>query len=344
LINQLKDSAHLPLVLLKYRFLTLQKTLEEIQARNNLTLLLFHSQDQLSFTKGLVLGEKSPEAHYMPFFSNAGMLHVLVASGFNVALVASLAWILVKSAPKNWQFAGILLAIWGYVAFLKFEPPLLRAAWMFSLVFLLKFTGKRTKRTRILLLSIGVILLLQPTLVSSLSLWLSALATLGITVFSRRLSLFWSETGAKRAGSVHWLTGLLLEEGATSLAAQALIFPLLVWFFHQANFVSFLANPLLLPWLGTMTEAAGLEYLLTLLEHWWWARVLLGALAELMAWIYERYFAAVAWWQAWFFLNHTTGDASAKRFIAAWAVIITVLILMTRKKAEAKRNFFHAKT
>ena len=344
LINQLKDMSNGLPILLKYRIFNFKISLEEVQAKNIRLLKLFHSQDNLQFMRGLVLGEKSPEAAYLPDFANAGMLHVLVASGFNVALVASLAWVMVKNLPKLWQLLGILTLIWFYVFLLEFQPPLLRAAWMFSLVFLLKFVGIRTSRRRVLAWSVVVILVFQPALLSSLSLWLSVLATLGIVTFSRRLTLFWRDDNA--TGSPMFssrIAGIFLEEGSVSLAAQALIFPLLIWFFQSANFVSFLANPVLLPWLGGITQAAGLEFLLSLLEKYWPARVLLASLAEVTNWVLDQYLSVVAWWKPFFFLNRTAVQSTAWRYIAVWAVIITGLYFLTRRNREEKAHFFHEK-
>ena len=345
LINQSKEVVKSAAVLLKYRFFGLKKLLEEIQAKNTTMLKLYHPQDNLRFINGLVLGEKSPEAGYLPAFTNAGMLHVLVASGFNVALVAGAAWQLVRFSSRKLQLMIILAAIWGYVIFLDFQPPLLRAAWMFTLVFWLKFLGKRTSRIRILAWSLVIILLIQPALVSSLSLWLSALATLGILIFSRRLSLFWAEnTLSANTPFFSRFVSLFLEEGVVSLSAQALIFPLLIWYFHSLNLVSFLANPALLPWLGTITQVAGIEFLLTFLEKFWLARVILGAISWVMNGVLERYFAAVTWWQHLSFLNQTTSHYLENQYLAAWAGIIVILLIVTRKKREVKTHFFHEKT
>lgn len=337
LMNTVKSSINLRLILMKHRFSTVKKSLEEIQTKKNDTLKLFHRQDHLRFMRGLVLGEKSPEAGYLADFTNAGLLHVLVASGFNVALVASLAWILVKSLPKGWQLAGTLAVIWLYVALLGFQPPLLRAAWMFSLVFSLQRWGIRTKRSRILVFSVAMILLLQPELFSSISLWLSALATLGILVFSRRLSLFWSGDQPDKRG----IGVTLLEEAGTSFSAQSLIFPLLVWFFHSVNLVSFAANPLLLPWLGTMTQLASLEIILAFFDRWWFGRVAVWLLSQVMSTVFELYFIAVGWWQQFSFLNFTPNSSESQRILGLWAVSIIGLLLYTRSKHTAKANFFH---
>lgn len=344
LINQIKDLSTYFMVLLKYRFLSLRKSLEEVQARNNMVLKLYHPQDKLQFINGLVLGQKAPEAAYLADFTNAGMLHVLVASGFNVALVASLAWWLVKSLPRKLQLKCMLMAIWLYVVFLEFQPPLLRAAWMFSIVFLLKFYGLRTKRSRILAWSVAIILFFQPELLQSLSLWLSALATLGILTFSRRISLFWSENSSFKPSSLFQrIYNTFLEEGAVSLSAQALIFPLLIWFFHSLNLVSLLANPLLLPWIGAITQLAGLEFLLTFLEKFWLVRLLIGAISWAINVVLALYFSAVAWWQHLSFLNQTTAGTLEKRYLAVWAGIIGILLVLTRRKSEVKTHFFHEK-
>jgi ComEC/Rec2-related protein len=343
LINQLKDTSKTQLILLKFRFFDLKNYLEELQAKKSLTLKLWQGEDNLRFMNGLVLGQKSPSASFLPAFTNAGLLHVLVASGFNVALVAGLAWSVVRGFSKAWQMIFTLTVIWFYVIYLEFQPPLLRAAWMFSLVFILKFLGLKTSKARILAWSVGIILVFQPDLVSSLSLWLSTLATLGILSFSQRLSLFWHEQKNQQGGYFRRLFGILLEEGRTSLAAQSLIFPLLAWFFHSINLVSFLANPLLLPWLGTITQLSGLQFLLSFLEGFWPARIIIWLLAQALSLVFAWYFAAVAWWQRLYFLNSTVSQESVKPLIVIWLLLIGGIYYFTRIKTEPKNHFFHEK-
>lgn len=350
LIDQSKDFLNLQLAMLKYRFFAVKNSLEVSQARKNNTLKLVHGEDHLQFMSGLVWGKKSPTARYMPDFENAGLLHVLVASGFNVALVAGVARLFLAWTPRGVQLVGTLIVIWAYAAFLLFEPPIFRAALMFSLVLLLKSLGTRTKKTRVLLFSVVLILLANRALLESLSLWLSVLATLGIMLFAQRLSFFWREESDKTTGVSGRKTSffqrgvaLFAEEGATSLAAQSLIFPLLVWFFDSANLVSFLANPAMLPWLGTLTQLAGLEFLLTGLDHSWWGRVLLWQSAQATGWFMDLYFSGVAWWQRLSFLNSPAAGDQKLRIIAVWAGFIALLIYHTRIKREKESHFFHEK-
>lgn len=336
LINQLINSLNLSTALLKNRFLEFKNSLEKLQANKNEEFKFFHNQDNLRFINGLVLGEKSTEAGYLSAFETAGLQHVLVASGFNVALIANLAWSFVKKLSKNIQLTGVLLAIWSYTTYLDFQPPLLRAAWMFTLIFWLKFLGIRTKRVGVLVFSVIVILLFRRDLLTSLSLWLSVLATLGIIVFSRKISMFWSEE-AKGPG------GFLLEEAGTSVAAQILIFPLLIWFFHSVNLVSLISNPLLLPWLGGLTQAAGLEWFLIFITRWWPGQVLLAWISSVLDQLISLYLSAVAWWKPWFFLNFSPTRQEAMVILAVWAGILSALVLFTRIKQERKPIFFHEK-
>lgn len=324
--------------LLKYRFFKAKNSLEGLQAKKNEGLKIIHSPDNLRFIRGLVLGEKSSEAGYMTAFENAGMLHVLVASGFNIALVASATLVFVRNFPRVQRFFLVLGSIWGYAAYLNFEPPLLRAASMFSLLLCLQFFGIRTKKSRVLLGAMAMILWFQPDLISSLSLWLSSLATLGIFVFAQRLSLFWQEGGAEKG-----IFKIFLEESATSFSAQSLIFPLLVWFFHSVNLVSFLANPVMLPWLGNLTQLSALEVMLSFADSFWLTRVLLMTLSSGMEVVFRAYFFAVAWWQNFFFLNFSPTPGETRFVLVVWLAIIAGMYRFVRKKPEEKGIFFHEK-
>src|SRR5690606_34709162 len=123
---------------------------------------------------------------------------------------------------------------------------------------------------------------------------------------------------------------IFLEEGTTSLAAQSLIFPLLIWYFKSLNLVSFAANPLLLPGLGTLTQLSAIEFLLSSLDSWWWGRMLLWQIARLTNQLLSWFFSSVAWWQRFAFLNSSPDSAARISIIAIWAGIIALFFLFTR--------------
>jgi hypothetical protein len=156
--------------------------------------------------------------------------------------------------------------------------------------------------------------------------------------------MFWRENTSGRAvqsgGWSSQLKAIFLEEAVASFAAQSLIFPILILAFSSINLLSFLANPVLLPWIGSLTQAGSLEYLLSLLEKWWWARVLLSLISQAMEQVLTWFLAAVAWWQRLFFLNSPAGN-SGKTIAWFWWLAAGLYFGYTRIKPKEKGHFFH---
>lgn len=146
-------------LLLKHRFLILRDLLEKNQALAEREAKISQNKDALTFIKGLVLGQKDKNNDYYAVFQLAGMVHVLVASGFNVSLLAGLINDILFFVSRKMKLICSLLTIWFYIWFLKAEAPLLRAGVMASFYLIIKYFGSRISSRRIVFYS-GAILLI----------------------------------------------------------------------------------------------------------------------------------------------------------------------------------------
>lgn len=179
---------------------------------------------------GIVLGDKSliPEVFWEKL-RETGTLHIMVASGMNIALVAGSALALLTLFFRRKVAIIFLLAlIWFYTILIGFSAPIVRAAIMTSLTYLAQFAGRETQGRRILWLTGLIMLLINPLLLWDVGFQLSFLATLGLIylqplISKSRFILFQK------------------VDFASSLAAQIMTLPIL-----SMNFGSFnLASPLI---------------------------------------------------------------------------------------------------
>lgn len=207
---------------------------------------------------GMVLGQKSnlPERFYEAL-RKTGTLHVVVASGQNIAIVtgfllALLPWLV--SRRKAVFFA--LLGAVCYILLTGAEPPVVRAGIMAGLSFLAESGGREGAGKRLLLFSAAVMLLVSPWLVFELSFQLSFAATAGLLWLYPKLRR-WRPFRVPLVGD-----GL-----ATSLSAQLAVAPLLFWQFGRLSLVSPAVNALVgvtvpfLMALGLVIIALGLVWL-----------------------------------------------------------------------------------
>jgi ComEC/Rec2-related protein len=95
--------------------------------------------------RAVVIGDIPPDAdELIAVFRNSGTLHIFSVSGMHVAMVASIAWLLLRMAgvPRRWAVLVLLPFIFGYTWISGNSAPALRSAWMAS-VFLGAFVFRR---------------------------------------------------------------------------------------------------------------------------------------------------------------------------------------------------------
>ena len=176
-----------------------------------------------------------------------GTLHVVALSGTNITILIKL--IEKLSLPLGGRRSGILTlaAILGFVLFVGAEPPIVRAAIMGGIATLADFLGKRQYAFLSLLFASGVMFIVWPEWLYSLSFQLSFLATFGIIVFDsnikKRVIRKIGEIGIIREIYIKGKT-TFVENLRTTLAAQVCITPLLVYNFGRLSLVAPFSNAL----------------------------------------------------------------------------------------------------
>ena len=149
-------------------------------------------------------------------FRGAGLGHLLVVSGENVAFVLAASAPLVRRfGPRGrWAITVVVLALFATMT--RFEPSVLRATVMAGLTITAWGLGRPVTGIRVLALCITGLLLADPLLVGVVGFRLSVAASLGILVLARPL--------ADALPLPRWLGSIL----AVTLAAQLGVAPILV--------------------------------------------------------------------------------------------------------------------
>jgi competence protein ComEC len=208
---------------------------------------------------GLALGDGShldPEVERD--FRAAGLGHLLVASGENVAMVLApvLALATLLRVPPGARLLAGLATVSFFVLVTGAEPSVLRAAAMAGLALAGVFGGRPRSTPSVLGAVVLVLLLLDPSLVWSIAFQLSVAATAAMIALSAPL-----------AARLHPLPRPIALAAGATIAAQAGVSPLLLYHFHEvpgstlvANVVAFpLVEPALL--LGISAAVMGVVWL-----------------------------------------------------------------------------------
>jgi competence protein ComEC len=193
-------------------------------------------RDERAQVAGFVIGDtrelpRDLEAAYR----DAGLSHLLVVSGANVAFALALAGPLLRRLPLGGRFAGGLVVVALFATITRFEPSVLRASALAATVMLAELLGRPIARLRALTLAVMALLLVDPFLLFLPGFLLSCAATAGIALWSRAVA-------ARIRGP-----RVVRDTVAVSVAAQLGVAPVLLARFGEVPAVAPLANLLAAP-------------------------------------------------------------------------------------------------
>jgi competence protein ComEC len=217
------------------------------RAANRIRRLLGHGVERLppdvaALYLGIVLGDdRAQRPEITDDFRGAGLTHLLVVSGQNVAFILLLARPLTERVGPAGRAGTTLVVIAAFATVTRFEPSVLRASAMAAIAVGGQVAGRPSPTWRTLALAITALVLVDPLLVRSIGFQLSASASLALALLAGPI--------ARR------LRGpLVLRDAlAASLAAQIGVAPILLPLAGGLPVVSIPANVLAVPVAGTVT-------------------------------------------------------------------------------------------
>jgi competence protein ComEC len=216
-------------------------------------------------------------------FRQTGTTHLVVISGFNLGIVAGVAFFLGRWLWCLWpplclrlpaQKAGLLgsaVVATAYALLAGFEPPVFRALLMLLFVLAALWLHRLSQPSQVLALAWLCIVLLDPFAVLSPGLWLS---------FGAVGAIFYVSTRRLRA------PGVLRSFVSVQLMLTLLLAPLTLYYFHGASLSGPAVNLLAVPWFALLTPLLLAAALLAAL-----GLNLLPWVADLLEWTR----AALAW-------------------------------------------------
>lgn len=214
---------------------------------------LLLSPAQAALAKSMILGERSGlSTSTKEAFTDAGLMHVLAISGLHLGtlymMMVYLCGLLKRSTHLHRVLSVVLIiSVLGVFYFLSgASTSCLRAVIMFSAMELSALFGRGRFSLNALCLSALLMLVAEPNAIFEVGFQLSYLAVLGILIAQPKLE-----------GLVPLKSGLVKEIWklfTLSISAQILTFPLLLYYFHQFSFLSFLTGVLVVPLTGLVLQ------------------------------------------------------------------------------------------
>ncbi|MCF8339278.1 MAG: ComEC/Rec2 family competence protein [Bacteroidales bacterium] len=202
--------------------------------------------DDYALATALVLGyDRYLDDDLRKAYAGAGVMHVLCVSGLHVGIMYVVIAFLLNLVPykKRWfRVLKILLAlglIWLYALVTGLEPAVTRASTMFSFVALGRLFRRKTRIYNTLAASALLMLLIQPNQVAFVGFQMSFLAVTGIVWLQPKIYNRWRPS--------NWLLDKIWGLIAVSIAAQLILFPLLIYYFHKVSIIFVVTNIIAIP-------------------------------------------------------------------------------------------------
>jgi competence protein ComEC len=193
----------------------------------------------------LAVGDQQAiDAELWQTFARTGITHLMSISGLHITMFAGLAyalinwlwrrsaWLPLRLPAQHAAAVGGFLAAFFYCLLAGFAVPAQRTLYMLGVVAAARLWGRELGASRVLLLALLLVLLLDPWAVLAAGFWLS---------FGAVALLF--QIGSGRLGLAHWL----VEWGRAQWAVTLGMLPALLALFQQFSLVSPLANAVAIP-------------------------------------------------------------------------------------------------
>lgn len=218
---------------------------------------------QAAVLSGITIGEKSGLTTYIQkIFIDAGVMHVLVVSGSNVAFVSVIFFWIFRSILrlKKKISLGILIPIiLLYAMITGANPPVLRATIMTLIVIFALLLSRSADIYQGIFLAALIILIYNPLTLFEAGFQMSFAATLGIIYF---FPIFQSATQIHKLPKFfNWFLSVFLA----SLAAQVAIAPLMAYYFNKISLIAIVSNLVILPMIGISLGAGFALYFASLI-------------------------------------------------------------------------------
>lgn len=237
-------------------------------------------------------------------FIQAGLAHILAASGFHVSLVLAVVLGLLNHPSLVGRLArpGVVKLTVGSVALITYalitgaQPSIMRATVMGLGVLVGIVLERQVKPLGCLLLATTVLLLWNPRWIEDIGFQLSVMATLGLVVAVPALS-----------DRLAWLPPGLVSLVAVPLAAYGWTIPLSLFHFNTLTTYSLLLNMVVTPLVSVISLGGIFSGLIALLSP------AIAAMVAWLLWLPTHLLIALVEWE-----THLPGSTLATGRLALW--------------------------
>ena len=260
--------------------------------RNTIIDNLSHSgfkKEELAVVSALILGQQQEiSQEVLRDYQYAGAVHILSVSGLHVGFILLFITFLLKPLPTNQlgnstRLIVIITSLWLFALVAGLAPSVVRSVTMFSFLAIGMFLNRSTYIFHTMVVSVFLILLMEPLFLFDIGFQLSYIALFFILWFQPLLRNLWLPKNK--------ITQYFWDILTVSFAAQIGAMPLSIYYFHQFPGLFFMTNLVLIPFLSVIM---GLGLLLMILAYFDWIPVLLSKTVEICITIINYFIKYIA--------------------------------------------------
>lgn len=250
---------------------------------------------------GIVFGDDAiaPPDYIKTAFLNSGLLHLLAASGMNVALVYGIWFYILRKlrVPFNVTVLSGMLVVIFYSLMTGLGPSVVRAALMLLFILFGKLLDRDAHSISLLSFVALLMLIYNPAYINDVGFELSFVVTFGLLlmgpVLLKPTLIFSKETLEKNLVLKHvypWLSAAIL----VPLIAQLWVAPIQMYYFNSFSLYSLFANIAILPFVTIISFGGFISAVLALIKPiacciCWFFDFFLNPILTITVWIPEYF-------------------------------------------------------
>jgi len=203
------------------------------------------SSEENAMAKALLLGYRADiDKSLTTAYTNTGVVHVIAISGLHLGMIYGLLALLFGKLKKHFALKwirtiAIFTALWGFTFVCGATPSVVRSAVMFSGILFAELFSRENKTANGLASSAFLLLCYQPVMLYDIGFQLSYSAVGSLMLNNKFISQFFIPEN--KILSFAW------EAISTSIAAQILTTPLILYHFNQFPTLFILSNLIAVP-------------------------------------------------------------------------------------------------
>lgn len=190
-------------------------------------------------------------------FQHSGLLHLLAASGMNVALIYGIWFFLLRKmkVPFNLTVVSGIFVIIVYAMMTGLGPSVIRAAFMLIFILVGKLIDRDAHSISLLSFVALLMLIYNPAYINDVGFQLSFLVTFGLLTMAPIVF-------EKVNSMPNWLSGAIF----VPIIAQIWVAPIQMYYFNSFSLYSVFANILILPFITIISFGGFISAVLALIK------------------------------------------------------------------------------